>query len=128
MRDRDPLAPELLTAGESGAGAFAEVALRRDGETQRFRFGISEPALAVLRSILATRPFDAMPGVRHRYFYAGQGGRGGEQATHLLYVRVEQGRDVRTLAFEAPRELVGVLHWFRQLPTLAAAAHLVAPT
>ena len=128
MRDRDSSAPELLSAGQSREGMFAEVALERDGMSQRLRFGISAEALSVLRVILGSRPFDTMPGLHYRYFYAGQGGRGGDEGVHLLYVRVEQGQDARTLTFDAPRDLVGVLQWFQDLPTLSAAEHLVAPT
>ena len=54
-----------------------------------------------------------------------QGGYGAP-ITHLLYVRVERGRDARTIEFEAPADLVAALEWFRQLPSLAAAAHLRA--
>jgi hypothetical protein len=122
------MAPELLAAGESPAGAFAEIGLEREGERRRFRFGVTEPSLAVCRRVLTTRPFDGMPGVPYRYFYAGQGGRGGNPITHLLYVRIEQGREGSTLEFEAPRELVGVLDWFSRLPAHAAAEHLLART
>jgi len=90
MRDRDPHAPEILRVGNEPAGDFAEVALTRGGEIGRFRFSVSTAGKAVVQRILATRPFDAMPGLTYRYFYAGQGGQG-SPVRHLLYVRVEQG-------------------------------------
>jgi hypothetical protein len=126
MRDLDPLAPEILETGAEPAGAFGEVALARGGETARFRFAVSVEGQAVLRRILNTRPFDAMPGLTYRYYYAAQGGRG-VPMTHLLYVRVEQGRQARTIEFEAPADLVGVLDWFRGLPDFEAATALRAP-
>lgn len=126
MRDRDPHAPEILRVGDEPAGDFAEVELTRGHEIGRFRFGVSTTGKAVVRRILTTRPFDAMPGLKYRYFYAGQGGRG-SPPIHLLYVRVEQGHDARTLEFEAPADLVGVLEWFRGLSDLETAAHLRAP-
>src|SRR5689334_18579453 len=125
MRDRDPHAPEILRVGNEPAGDFAEVALTRGGEIGRFRFSVSTAGKAVVQRILATRPFDAMPGLTYRYFYAGQGGQG-SPVRHLLYVRVEQGHDVRTLEFEAPVVLVGVLEWFRGLRDLEADVHLRA--
>ena len=125
MRDRDPAAPEILQAGDTPAGPFVEVALQRDGEAGHFRFGVSAAGRALIQRVLGTRPFDVMAGVPYRYFYAGQGGHGSPIA-HLLYVRVELGRDTRTLKFESPEDVVGALEWFRQLPNLAAAAHLRA--
>jgi hypothetical protein len=67
-----------------------------------------------------------MPGLTYRYFYAGQGG-WGTPTTHLLHVRIELDGQVRTMEFDAPADLVGVLGWFRGLPDLEAAAHLRAP-
>jgi hypothetical protein len=125
MRDRDPADPEILQAGDTPAGPFVEVAVQRGGETGRFRFGVSAAGRALVQRVLGTRPFDAMPGVPYRYFYAGQGGYGAP-ITHLLYVRVELGRDARTIEFESPADVVGALEWFRRLPSLSAAAHLRA--
>ena len=125
MRDRDASDPEILLAGDTPTGAFVEVALERGAETGRFRFGVSAAGRALVERVLGTRPFDAMPGLPYRYFYAGQGGHGAP-ITHLLYVRIELGRDARTLEFESPPDVVGTREWFRQLPSLAAAAHLRA--
>jgi hypothetical protein len=126
MSERDLSDPELLHAGDSPTGPFAEVALQRGGVVDRFRFGISAAGRALVQRVLGTRPFDATTDLPYRYFYAGQGGYGAP-ITHLLYVRVEHGRDARTLEFESPADLVAALEWFRQLPSLAAAAHLRAP-
>ena len=68
-----------------------------------------------------------MPGLTYRDYYVGQGGRGAP-LTHLLFVRVEQGRQARTIEFEAPPDLVGVLDWFRGLPDFEAATDLRAAT
>jgi hypothetical protein len=126
MSDRDTADPELIQAGDSPTGPFAEVALERRGEVARFRFGISAAARALVQRILATRPFDTTPGLPYRYFYAGQGGYGAP-ITHLLYVRIERGPDARTIELECPADLVSALEWFRQLPSLAAASHLRTP-
>jgi hypothetical protein len=127
MRDPDPTAPEIVAAGEEPSGYFGEVRLQREGEAGRFRFGITSTGYAALQRVLATRPFDAMPGLSHRYVYAGHSAVLGEPVRHQLRVRVELGNDARTLDFDAPADLVGALEWFRRLPGLAAAEHLAAP-
>ena len=105
---RDPADPELLQAGDTPTGAFVDVALERGGAVGRFRFGVSAAGRALVQRILGTRPFDAAPDLPYRYFYAGQGGYGAP-ITHLLYVRVEHGREARTLELESPADLVGTL-------------------
>ena len=127
MRDADPEAPEIVAAGEEPAGHFGEVALQRDGEMRRFRFAVTPAGLSVLRRVLATRPFDALPGLRFRYVYAGRSAVLTERVRHEIRVRIELGTDAQTREFDAPAELVGALEWFRQLPSLAAAEHLAAP-
>jgi hypothetical protein len=126
MNDRDPADPEIIQAGDTPRGAFAEVTVDRGGEAGQFRFAISAAGRALIQRILETRPFDAMVALPYRYFYAGQGGHG-TPLRHLLYVRIERGRDARTIEFESPEDLVTALQWFRQLPSLMAAAHLRAP-
>jgi hypothetical protein len=122
----DSADPELVDAVHDSAGDYVEVALDRGGDVGRFRFGTSSIVRALVQRILGTRPFDAASGLPYRYFYAGQGGHG-LPMRHLLYVRIELGPDARTMEFESPWELVETLEWFRQLPSLSAAAHLRAP-
>jgi hypothetical protein len=126
MNDRDPADPEIIEAGETPRGAFVEVAVSREGEVGRFRFAISPAGRAIIQRILGTRPFEAMAALPYRFFYAGHGGYGAP-ITHLLYVRVERGGSTRTIEFESPEDLVNALQWFRQIPSLAFAAHLQAP-
>jgi hypothetical protein len=126
MTRRDPADPELLGAGDTPGGAYVEVALERGGAAARFRFGLSAAGRALAQRVLGTRPFGAPSEAPYRYFYAGRGGYGAP-ITHLLYVRVELAPAARTLDFESPADLVEALEWFRQLPSLAAAAHLRVP-
>jgi len=126
LNDRDLSDPEIIQAGETPRGAFIEVAVGRGGEVGRFRFASSAAGRALIERILGTQPFDAKVGLPYRYFYAGKGGHG-RPVTHLLYVRIERGRDERTIEFESPEDLVTALQWFRQLPSLIAAEHLRAP-
>ena len=129
-RDRDPMDPEIIQAGDTPRGAFVEVSVDRGGEAARFRCAISAAGRAVIQRILATQPFGATAGLPYRYFYAGQGSKGGgpnTPPTHLVYVRVEGERKARTIEFESPEDVVSVLQWFRQIPSLEFAAHLRAP-
>jgi hypothetical protein len=126
MSNRDPSDPEIVQTGETPRGPFVEVAVSREGEIGRFRFHSSPAGRAVVDRILGTRPFKATVALPCRYFYAGHGGRGAP-VTHLLYVRVEQGEEARTIEFDSPEDLVSALQWFRQIPSLAFAAHLRAP-
>jgi hypothetical protein len=125
MTDRDLADPELLHAGDKPGGAYVEVAVQRGGETGRFRFGISAAGRSLVQRILETRPFGPAAEHPYRYFYAGEGGYGAP-ITPLLYVRIERGRDTRTIELESPAELVAALEWFRRIPSLSAAAHLRA--
>ena len=124
--DRDPADPEIIQTGDTTRGAFVEVGVSREGEVGRFRFGISAAGHALVQRVLGTRPFDAMATLPYRYYYAGHGGHGAP-VTHLLYVRIERGRDTRTIEFESPEDLVSALQWFRQIPSLTFAEHLRAP-
>ena len=126
MTKRDPMDPEIIQAGETPRGPFVEVAVDRGGEEGRFRFAISDAARAVVDRMLNTRPFNTPADLPSRYFYAGKGGYG-LPMIHLLYVRIEHGGETRTIELEAPAELVDALQWFRQLPSLMAAAALRVP-
>jgi len=126
MSKRDPMDPEIIQTGETPRGPFVEVAVSRGGEVGRFRFAASAAARALTQHILRTQPFNATGALPYHYFYAGHGGRGAP-VTHLLYVRVERGTDDRTIEFDCPEDLVSALQWFRQIPSLAFAAHLRAP-
>ena len=127
MSDRNPSDPEIVQAGETPRGPFVEVAVSREGEIGRFRFRCSAAERTLVDRILGTRPFKETVALPYQYFYAGHGGRGAP-VTHLLYVRIERGGEERTIEFDAPEDLVSNLQWFRQIPSLAFAAQLRAPT
>jgi hypothetical protein len=119
--------PEIIQTGETPRGPFVEVAVSRSGQVGRFRFAASAAARALIQRILRTQPFNTTVALPYHYFYAGHGGRGAP-VTYLLYVRIERGSDDRTLEFDCPEDLVSALQWFRQIPSLAFAAHLRAQT
>jgi hypothetical protein len=126
MSARDTADPEIVDAGETPRGAFIEVAVSREGETGRFRFRCSSAERTLVDRILTTRPFKTTTALPYHYYYGGHGGRGAP-VIHLLYVRIEQGGEQRTIEFDASEALVSNLQWFRQIPSLAFAAHLSAP-
>ena len=102
----------LVMAGcDSDSGSKADTSKARNGAMDSFGVGDTFKATAPLP---------------YHYFYAGHGGRGAP-VTHLLYVRVERGSDDRTIEFDCPEDRVSALQWFRQIPSLAFAAHLRAP-
>ena len=123
---RDPMDPEIIQTGDTARGPFVEVAIDRGGEEGRFRFAVSAAARTVVDRMLATRPFNTLAGSPYHYYYAGKGGHGWP-VTHLLYVRIEHGVEMRTIELDAPLELVDALQWFRQLPSLMMAAALRVP-
>lgn len=127
MTDRDTSDPEIVQSGETSRGPFIEVVVSREGENGRFRFRSSAAGRTLVDRIVATRPFKTTVALPYHYYYAGHGGRGAP-VTHLLYVRIERGGEERTIEFDAPEDLVSNLQWFRQIPSLAFAAQLRAPT
>src|SRR5688572_8189311 len=114
LNDRDPSDPEIIQAGDTPHNAFVEVAVSRGGQMGRFRFAISAAGRSIIQRVLGTHPFGETAAPPYRYFYAGQGGNG-TAVTRLLYIRIERGRDERTIELESPEDLVTALQWFRQL-------------
>lgn len=71
------------------------------------------------------RPFDAMPGLKNRYFFTGTYGRRklGEKPA-FFQVRIEQGWTAKLFEFPGPTSLVANLLWFKEMKTLEAASAL----
>jgi hypothetical protein len=62
-------------------------------KSKQFRFGISSNGYRALRKILQLCPFDTMPGVKQRYFFAGSYGKIPGSSEFRTDVRVEQNRE-----------------------------------
>jgi len=60
--------PEILSAAENDGQHFGFVRLQRRNEQKCFRFGVSRAGYLALKRVLQTRPFNQLPGLRHRYF------------------------------------------------------------
>jgi hypothetical protein len=115
--------PEIVDAYRRDNLYFAAIALSR-GDTERvFELGISEVSYSALKRVLQTRPFDAMPGTKYRYFFLPVYSRSpGNTAT--CDIRIEQGRDGRGCRFVLPKELIANLLWFDEMQSFETAKHL----
>lgn len=123
MRDNHEGMPELLEPLEESSRFFAHVQLERGDETRRFRFEVTRDGYLALMRMRQARPFDHLPGAKYRYFFA-IGIRDSANGSPGMTVRVEQGRSAKQIDFEAPKELVANLEWFRTLDDWNAADHL----
>jgi hypothetical protein len=124
MRDNHEGMPEIVDAFVDADGIHnGVVAIEIDGETKKFRFGVSLASYHALKRILQLRPFDAMAGLKHRYFYAGSC-RKLESPNYEIAIRVEQGRNGKEFMVKAPLPLLQNLVWFQGLKDFSEAAHL----
>ena len=64
---------------------------------------------AISQRIAQLRPFDSMPGVGQRYFFAGSNGRIPGSADSKTDVGVEQNRDGKHLEVSVPKDLLANL-------------------
>ena len=123
MLNYDDRRPEILDALEEKGNYFCIVQLKRETEQRRFRFGVSRAGYMSLKRALQLRPFDQMPGLRHRYHFVG-GGRGSGGQSGVMTVRVERGKDGTQIDVEASLDLVANLMWFYKLDDWNEANHL----
>ena len=123
MRVNSQEIPEILSATEDDGHYFAFVRLQRHNEQKCFRFGASREGYLALTRVLQARPFDQLPGLRHRYFFVPSVQRLGNERA-MMSVRVEQGMNAKQIDTEAPIDLVANLMWFYQLDDWDKAEHL----
>jgi hypothetical protein len=123
MKSRDDQLAELLRPTEKDGHYFGIIRVERGAEQKCFQFGIGKEAYSALKRALDERPFDQMPGLRHRYYFAGAARL--ENGRAVMAVRVVQGRDIKTVDVEAPIDLVSNLVWFDKLADWTEADHLV---
>ncbi|HWR54044.1 MAG TPA: hypothetical protein VN428_23240 [Bryobacteraceae bacterium] len=125
MRDNSEGLPELLDAYERDDYFFGVVRIRAAGQVASFEFGVSADGYSALKRVFNARPFDATPGLRYRYFFAGTYGKKklGEEPA-LFHVRIEQGTTAKSFEFSGPTSLLANLRWFLELKTLEAASAL----
>ncbi len=121
--------PEIGDAFKDNEQYFGVFAVEIGSVIKKFHFGVTRQGYLTLKKVLQLRPFDMMPGLKHQYFYAGGSFRLINTETLELgdceiAVRVEQGKNGRTISFEAPKELMQNLNWAKQLKDFSEAAHL----
>jgi hypothetical protein len=122
---------ELLKAFKSDGHYFAvvgmyenRVGVLENGLCNKFRFGIQETGYMALRKILQTRTFDAMPGIRYRYFFAGGYSGSDGSGQHSISVHIRAQGDEGHYDFGVPLELLRNLLWFIELSDCSEASYL----
>ena len=124
MRDNHEGMPEIIDAFEKDGQYFGIVGIQVSSESKQFQFGISLDGYRSLRKILHLRPFDTMPGVKQRYFFAGSYGRIPSSSEFRTDVRVEQRRAGKNVEVRVPKDLLSNLVWFATIKDFGEAAHL----
>ncbi len=124
MRDNHEGMPEVIDAVEKDGQYFGIVAVEIEGSIKELRFGVSQQGYRALRRILQLRPFDALPGLKRRYFFARSLGKLSDSPHFLAAVRVEQGKDAKQMDVRVPGDLAANLMWFAELKSFVGAAHL----
>lgn len=116
--------PEIIDAYERDGLYFAAIRLSRAGDDRIFELGISAASHTALRRVFQARPFDQMPGLSRRYFFLPSHGKGDDPERCVGRVRIEQGKDGRSVEVEMPETLIANLLWFYEMETLEPAKHL----
>lgn len=129
MRDGHDGMPEIIDAFKENELYFGVFAVEFNGVRKKFRFGVTRSGYLTLKRVLQLRPFDMMPGLIYKYFYAGGSFRVLDTKTLELGdceigIRVEQGNKGKTVSLESPKELMQNLNWVKQLKDFSEAAHL----
>lgn len=129
MRDNHKGMPEILDAFQDGEQYFGVIGIKLGGVSKKFRFGVSRKGYSTLKKILQLRPFDMMPGLKHRYFVAGVTYRIVDRkkpdfAEFEIGVRVEQDKNGGTVSVKSPKNLALNLNWFYELKDFNKAEHL----
>ena len=124
MRDNHKGMPEIIDAFIDEKEQYTGVvAIEINDEIRKFRFGVSPAGYRALKRVLQLRVFEVMPGLKHRYFYAGSY-RKLELPKCEATFRVEQGKNGKEFFVEAPLPLLQNLIWFQGLKDFGEAAHL----
>ncbi|HQL53291.1 MAG TPA: hypothetical protein PLQ87_01160 [Phycisphaerae bacterium] len=117
--------PEIVAAYSRDGLYFASIRLSRAGVGRVFELGISRASYLALRRVFQTRPFDALPGLRQRYYFEWPHRRNDADPNRCSgTIRIEQDRRGRNMEFELPQQLIANLLWFYEMETLEPARHL----
>ena len=125
MRDSNEGMPEIVDALEQDSKFVCIIRVKFGDTSKQFQFGISLDGYRALKKILQLRPFDAMPRVNQKYYFARSYSQVPGSSDCKAVVRVEQNRDGRQLEVRVPRDLLSNLLWFAEIRDPAEAAHLI---
>lgn len=120
MRDNHDGYPEILNAYEREGQYFGAVRLVLQDGSPTVEFGVTEAGHAALKRILSARPFDALPGIRYRYFFVGSfiGATKPNQDVFAFDIRIEQNAAAKSFQFSGPKTLLANLLWFLNLKSV----------
>lgn len=71
MRDNHEGMPEIIDAFEKDGIYGGIVEIEIDDIYKKFEFDVTRRGYLSLKRILQIRPFDMMPGIKYKYFFAG---------------------------------------------------------
>ena len=120
MRDNHDGYPEIVNSYEREGQYFGAVRLILMDGSPTVEFGVTEAGHAALKRILNARPFDAMPGLRYRYYFTGSfiGATRPGQDVFAFDVRIEQDTTAKKFQFSGPKTLLSNLLWFSELKSV----------
>ncbi len=124
MRDNHEGMPEIIDALEKGDNYLGIVEIEIDSIYKKFQFGVTRNSYLALKRILQIRPFDMMPGIKYRYFFAGSYYKIQDSSDCGMDVRVEQDKAATKKEVIVPKDLLANLIWFSKLKNFDEAAHL----
>ncbi len=124
MRDNHKGMPEIIDAFEKDGIYVGIVEIEIDNIYKRFEFGVTYSSYLLLKRILQIRPFDMMPGIKYRYFFAGGYRKNADDSDCAMDIRVEQDKNAKNEDVRVPKDLLANLIWFSQLKSFDEAAHL----
>jgi len=124
MRDNHEGMPEIVDAFEREGQYFGVVGIEIGGKSNNFRFGVSQSAYRALKRVLQLHPFDYLPGLKHRYYFAEAYWKLEDSSDCGMKVRVEQGKNGKQVDVRVPKDLLANLRWFAELKDFSEAAHL----
>ncbi len=124
MRDNLEGMPEIIDAYEKERLYFGVVEITLGKICKQFQFGVSLKGYRALMRILQLRQFNAMPGLKHRHFFALSYHEISNSSDYKVGIRIEQDKDGRNIEASVPKDLLANLLWFSQIEDFFEAAHL----
>ncbi len=124
MRDNHTRMPEIIDAFEKNRIYSGIVEIEIDNVYKKFEFGVTYNSYLLLKRILQIRPFDMMPGIKYRYFFAGGCRRNADDSDCIMDIRIEQDKNAKQVNMSVPKDLLANLIWFSQLKSFEEASHL----